>query len=71
MFPDYLSVSYDYGARFAVEDEINNLIRKCLVTVNQIKTNVKAVQEYHCAMINKTFEGNLLGSVILLSAAMC
>ena len=51
------------SVRFAVEDEINNLKRKGLVTVNQIKMFTKGVHGFLCAMVNKLFGKKSIGSV--------
>lgn len=55
---------------FAVEDEINNLKKKDLVTANQVKMFMIGVKAFLCAMVDKLFERSPLGSVVLHSASM-
>ena len=55
---------------FAVESELNDLIKKDNVTATQIKVFMKGVQIFLCVMDIKLFERRPFGSVALLSDAI-
>ena len=55
---------------FSVEDTINNMKQKELVTITEINTSKKGASQFIISMLAKLFEISALGSTVLRSASI-